>query len=231
MRRLKPVDVVIAGGGWTGLLMAKEIATRSSVSVVVLERGPRRGIAAYSTGMDELDYNVRYRMMQNIAEETITHRHSVRDTAVPVRQYGSFNPGTGTGGAGEHWGALSYRFRPHQFTLATYLRGKHGARLPENIAIQDWGITYDELEPYYWRAEHMMGVGGKAGNLRGVLVEGGNIFRRCLSSASASFRCCSRAFDIRFLFSGSYFGVRTRAFRCFSLTIRGFPLEEGKDRG
>ena len=125
MRRLKPVDVVIAGGGWTGLLMAKEITGRTSLSVVVLERGPRRGIATYSTGMDELDYSVRYRMMQNIAEETITHRHSIRDSAVPVRQYGSFNPGTGTGGAGEHWGALAYRYHPHQFRLPLARRPDH----------------------------------------------------------------------------------------------------------
>ena len=29
--------------------------------------------------MDELDYNIRLRMMQNTAEETITHRHSLKD--------------------------------------------------------------------------------------------------------------------------------------------------------
>src|SRR5271165_5946992 len=150
MRTLKPVDVVIAGGGWTGLLMAKEITARTSLAVVVLERGAGRKMADYATGMDELDYNVRYRMMQNIAEETVTHRHSSGDTAVPVRQYGSFNPGTGVGGAGEHWSGLAYRYHPNQFMLATHLREKHGARLPENIAIQDWGVTYDELEPYYW---------------------------------------------------------------------------------
>src|SRR5579862_3171617 len=100
MKQLKPVDVVIAGGGWTGLLMAKEIAERTSLNIVVLERGPRHTLGSYASAMDEVDYNVRYRMMQNISEDTITHRHSVNDNAVPVRQYGSFNPGTGTGGAG-----------------------------------------------------------------------------------------------------------------------------------
>src|SRR5579871_2526257 len=98
MKNLKPVDVVVSGGGWTGLAMAKEIATRTSLSVVVLERGIPRKTGDYSLTMDELDYAIRMRMMQNISEETITHRHSVRDQAVPVRQYGSFLPGSGVGG-------------------------------------------------------------------------------------------------------------------------------------
>ncbi len=37
-------------------------------------------------------------------------------------------------------------------------------------------MTYDQLEPHYWYAEQMMGVSGKAGNLRGKLIDGGNIF-------------------------------------------------------
>src|SRR6476660_434593 len=150
MQRLKPVDIAIAGGGWVGLAMAKEIATRTSLSVVVLERGPGRSLKEYASGMDEVDYLLRYKMMQNLAEETVTHRHSVRDTAVPIRQYGSFNPGTGVGGAGEHWAGISYRFYPENFTLGTFLGEKYGSRLPANLAVQDWGFRYDELEPYYW---------------------------------------------------------------------------------
>jgi len=176
MQRLKPVDVVIAGGGFVGLTLAKEITARTSLSVVVLERGQPRKTADYATGMDELDYALRFRMMQNLAEETATHRHSARATAVPIRQYGSFNPGTGVGGAGEHWGGISYRFYPEQFRLATFLREKYGSRLPQNVAVQDWGLSYDELEPYYWRAEQLIGVGGKAGNLGGKRVDGGNVF-------------------------------------------------------
>jgi len=38
MKTLPTVDVVIVGGGWTGLLMAKELGSRTAVSVVVLER-------------------------------------------------------------------------------------------------------------------------------------------------------------------------------------------------
>src|SRR5215469_7910292 len=176
MTRLKPVDVVIAGGGWAGLTMAKEIATRTSLSVVVLERGQKRGLKEYAEGMDEVDYGIRLRMMQNIAEETVTHRHKVGQPAAPVRQYGSFNPGTGVGGAGEHWNAMAYRYIPDQFRLATVLRERHGGGLSTDLMLQDWGVTYDELEPYFWRVEQMMGLSGKAGNLRGQIVEGGNPF-------------------------------------------------------
>jgi choline dehydrogenase-like flavoprotein len=69
MKRLKPVDVVIAGGGWTGLLMAKEITARTSLSVVVLERGPARRSSDYNAGMDELDYTIRLRMRSHIRDK------------------------------------------------------------------------------------------------------------------------------------------------------------------
>jgi gluconate 2-dehydrogenase alpha chain len=177
MKRLRPVDVVIAGAGWSGLLMAKELVTRTSLEVVVLERGPARKLADYSSGMDEVDYALRNKMMQNPAEQTITHRFSTGDKAAPIRQYGSFKPGTGTGGTGEHWGGVSDRYEADFFTLETHLRQVYGAsRLPPDVTIQDWGLTYDDLENDYWRAEQLLGVSGKAGNLRGKLVEGGNIF-------------------------------------------------------
>src|SRR4051794_27848604 len=88
MKTLKPVDVAIAGGGWTGLLMAKELATRTGLEIVVLERGAARKPSDYTSGMDELDYSVRNKMMHNPALLTVTHRHSMKDRAAPIRQYG-----------------------------------------------------------------------------------------------------------------------------------------------
>jgi gluconate 2-dehydrogenase alpha chain len=177
MTNLKPVDIAIVGGGWSGLAMAKEICTRTSYSVAVFERGGPRKTADYALTMDEVDYAIRLRMMQNIAEETITHRHSVRDAAAPVRQYGSFLPGTGVGGAGEHWNGRAIRFQPDCFVLATHLKERFGAaRIPGDISVQDWSVTYDDLEPHYWYAEQMLGVSGKAGNIRGKIIEGGNPF-------------------------------------------------------
>ena len=66
MKTLPAVDVVIVGGGWTGLLMAKEVGSRTALSVVVLERGEMRRTADYGADMDELDYAIRLHMMQNL---------------------------------------------------------------------------------------------------------------------------------------------------------------------
>ena len=63
MKTLASVDVVIVGGGWTGLLMAKELGSRTSLSVVVLERGGKHSTADYINSMDELDYGIRHRLI------------------------------------------------------------------------------------------------------------------------------------------------------------------------
>jgi gluconate 2-dehydrogenase alpha chain len=44
------------------------------------------------------------------------------------------------------------------------------------MTIQDWGVTYDELEPHYDRFEYLCGTSGTAGNVRGVIQPGGNPF-------------------------------------------------------
>jgi gluconate 2-dehydrogenase alpha chain len=177
MKTLPAVDVVIVGGGWTGLLMAKELGTRAAVSVVVLERGEPRKSADYFATMDELDYAIRLHMMQDLSRETATLRHNARQRAFPLRQYGSFLPGSGVGGAGEHWNGISPRYLPDCFELLSRTIEKYGSeRLPEDHSVQDWGVTYDELEPLYERVEALMGISGKAGNIRGKQIEGGNIF-------------------------------------------------------
>ena len=44
------------------------------------------------------------------------------------------------------------------------------------MTIQDWGVTFDDLEPHYDRFEYLCGTSGTAGNLRGQIQEGGNPF-------------------------------------------------------
>ena len=179
METLAPVDVVIVGSGWSGMIMAKEIATRTPLSVLVLERGgPFRGFAAYAEEMDEVDTFIRMRHAENPATGTFTTRPSYKDRANPIRQYRDLPPtGIGMGGASDHWGATSPRLLPESFRIASHLKELHGAdKLPPNIAIQDFGITWQDIEPRYVRAEEMMGTSGKAGNLNGTKIEGGNIF-------------------------------------------------------
>ena len=177
MKTLPSVNVVIVGGGWTGLLMAKELGMRTSLSIVVLERGGPRNPEDYSNGMDELDYAIRLRMMQDASQETVTLRHNPSQRAWPLRQFGSFLPGSGAGGAGEHWNGVFPRMLPDCFELLSRTIDKYGAdRLPADHSVQDWGVTYDQIEPHYTRAEVLMGISGQACNLRGKQLEGGNIF-------------------------------------------------------
>lgn len=177
MKTLPAVDAVIIGGGWAGLLMAKELGSRTALSIVVLERGISRQTSDYADAMDELDYAIRLRMMQDLSQETVTLRHHPSQRALPLRQHGSFQIGGGVGGSGEHWNAQCPRFLPDCFELLSRTAAKYGTHaLPNDHSIRDWGITYDELEPYYTQTEKLLGVSGKAGNLKGKLIDGGNIF-------------------------------------------------------
>ena len=44
------------------------------------------------------------------------------------------------------------------------------------MTIQDWGVTFDELEPHYDEFEYLCGTSGQAGNLKGAIQDGGNPF-------------------------------------------------------
>src|ERR1700685_410802 len=180
MKSAAAVDVLILGGGWTGLLMAKELGSRTALSVLVLDRGPVHNPDDYVKEMDELDGAIRKRSgfkVQDCSKETATLRRSDSERALPLRELGLLIPGTGVGGAGEHWGATAYRVMPECFEVLSKTVEKYGSkRLPEGHSLQDWGVTYAEMEPYYTRAEKLLGVSGKAGNIRGKLIEGGNIF-------------------------------------------------------
>ena len=177
--RLKPVDAVIIGFGWSGALLA-EVLSRAGLSVIALERGPYRDTAEDfppSRAPDELRYAVRHDLVVKPAENTITFRNRSDQTALPVRAWGSFLPASGAGGGGVHWNGQTWRFRPSDFTLKTTILERYGRRfLPPDLTIQDWGVTYETLEPYYDRFEYLCGISGKSGNLQGKIQPGGNPF-------------------------------------------------------
>jgi gluconate 2-dehydrogenase alpha chain len=177
--RLKEVDAVMVGMGWTGPIVAREL-TKAGLDVVGLERGPDRNPAeefVIPRLRDELRYALRLELMQNNATDTITFRNMPSEPALPIRRFGAFLPGEGVGGTGIHWGALHWRFLPSDFRIRGMLTERYGAKsIPEEMTITDWPISYEELEPHYDRFEKLCGVSGKAGNLRGEMVSGGNPF-------------------------------------------------------
>ncbi len=177
--RLREVDAVIVGMGWTGAILAREL-TKAGLRVVGLERGPSRTPGedfTLPTVRDELKYVQRHELFQDAQLETVTMRHETQETALPMRRLGAFLPGQGLGGAGTHWNGLHWRLLPSDFNLRSHLTSRYGKRaIPDEMTIEDYPVRYDELEPYYDRFEKLCGVSGKAGNIRGKIVEGGNVF-------------------------------------------------------
>ena len=89
-RKLPATDVVIVGLGWTGSILAHELAA-SGLNVVAIERGPWRDTATdFSPAYvpDELRYRIRHDLFLRPAQVTMTFRHNVRGTALPIRSWG-----------------------------------------------------------------------------------------------------------------------------------------------
>ena len=166
-RKLPKVDVVIVGVGWAGGIIASEL-TKKGLKVVGLERGKERKTEDYFMVHDELRYALRYGMMQDLSKETITFRGNERIRALPMRQYGSFLLGDGLGGSGVHWNGQTFRFLPYDFEIYSKTVERYGKnKIPAGMTIQDWGITYDELEPYYDKFEKLTGISGEENPLAG----------------------------------------------------------------
>src|ERR1700746_2392523 len=177
-RKLPATDVVIVGLGWTGSILAHELAG-SGLNIVAIERGPWRDTAtdfppAYA--QDELRYHIRHDLFLRPAHLTMTVRNGVNEKALPMRSWGSFMPPNGVGGGGVHWNAETWRFLPSDFQMKTHVTQRYREKfLPPDMTIQDWGVTYDELEPHYDKFEYLCGTSGKAGNIKGAAFQdGGN---------------------------------------------------------
>ncbi|MFD3271878.1 GMC family oxidoreductase [Paenibacillus dendritiformis] len=159
--KLPKVPVVIVGMGWAGGIIASEL-TKAGIKVLGLERGKSRKTEDYFMVHDELRYAQRYELMQDLSKETITFRNKRSQRALPLRSYGSFLMGEGLGGAGIHWNGQHFRFLPYDFEIYTKTVERYGKKkIPDGMTIQDWGITYDELEPYFDKFEKMAGISGE----------------------------------------------------------------------
>lgn len=171
-------DVVIVGLGWAGSVMAEEL-TRAGLEVVAIERGAWRDTSTDfppAIQADELRWHTRRGMLQPMSVETTTFRNTLAQTAAPVRNWSAFQYGWHVGGAGAHWAGMSWRFLPWDFQVATQTMERYGASKMEGLQLHDWGVTYEDMEPYYDRFERIAGSSGIAGNLNGERRAGGNVF-------------------------------------------------------
>jgi gluconate 2-dehydrogenase alpha chain len=101
----KKVDVVTVGAGWTAAILAWKLC-EAGHNVVSIEQGPGRWAnPGFLHNHDALRFTNRYAMMVDLRKESWTWRPSPRDPSLPLRQYGSFHPGQGLGGAAVHWTA------------------------------------------------------------------------------------------------------------------------------
>ena len=113
-----------------------------------------------------LRYRIRHELFLRPSQMSVTFRNKASETALPVRNWGAFMLGNGAGGAGVHWNAETFRFLPSDFVTKSHLTQRYGANfLPADMTVQDWGVTYDDLEPHYDKFEYLCGTSGQAGNL------------------------------------------------------------------
>jgi gluconate 2-dehydrogenase alpha chain len=178
--RLPEVDAVVLGVGLVGAMLAREL-TKAGLKVVGLERGePRFTVPDFQGPQihDELRYAVRKALMQDNTKETLTFRNATSDTALPIRRWEGFLPGTGLGGAAVHWNGQTYRFQDTDFQMRTHTIQRYGQKfIPDELSVQDWGVRYAELEPHYDRFEYLLGTCGVASNIKGQPKKpGGNPF-------------------------------------------------------
>jgi choline dehydrogenase-like flavoprotein len=148
-------DVVIAGAGVNGALIAKHL-TRAGLRVLVLEAGPATA----------LSFDGYWRHPDHCYAATSKGPESTWPPAVgaPRPEVADIRSGTGyiasggpdkygnsypraQGGPTLHWPGVCLRMLPEDFQLRTRFGVGH-----------DWPLAYADLEPYYRRAEHEIGV-------------------------------------------------------------------------
>src|SRR5207248_5769458 len=165
-------DVVIVGVGAAGGILAAELG-KAGMKVIGLERGPRHVTADFAA-QDELRYFQRQDTRPDVKRQPVTWRRNPNERAVPLP---TLNYGNQAGGGTVHYGAVSWRMHEDDFRARSHTTERYGAKaIPEDSSIADWPLSYADLEPYYDRAEYELGVSGKAGNLQGKKIDGGNVF-------------------------------------------------------
>jgi choline dehydrogenase-like flavoprotein len=161
---LKHVNAVVVGAGAGGGIVAQELA-KSGLSVVLLERG--KWYTAFDCRKDDLR-NQRTPVLGNAfgPDEERNPRVFVdeqgREQLLKPSDGGYNNNAACVGGGTASYGAMAWRYMEKDFRM----RSTYGA--VEGSTLEDWPISYADLEPYYEKAEWEIGVSGDDSN---------NIFR------------------------------------------------------
>jgi choline dehydrogenase-like flavoprotein len=157
-------DAVVVGAGISGAIVAGELA-RAGHDVLVLEAGPGEDMTVDGyEGYLRHFYATAYKDNQSPYPDTPnapmprstdvrTIRDFTPDTAAYIVQNGPFVTDTTytriMGGTTLHWEGKTIRMLPEDFEL----KSRYGVG-------RDWPVSYDDLEPYYRKAEREIGVSG-----------------------------------------------------------------------
>ena len=153
---MKQVNAVVVGAGAAGGIVAKELSI-AGLSVVLLERG--KWYTANDCRKDDLR-NQRTTVLGNAfgPEDEGNPRVWVDEKGAPHIALPSEGPyqnnAACVGGGTLSYGAQAWRYLPQDFRM----RSTYGA--PQGSSLEDWPISYDDLEPFYEKAEYEIGVSG-----------------------------------------------------------------------
>ena len=180
-------DVVIIGSGAGGAPIAYELA-RAGKSVLVLEKGPwfkpqyqyENGLSdfkrdeLFATGPEKIlhirdvsNWGAAYyssHVEPDLNDEPHVYRKENGPDCATIEGYTAQVVGGGT----QLYGGVSLRFTPLDFRLRSFNEGRSDVKNDPNGDIKrearDWPITYDDLEPYYSKAEKLIGINGTREN-------------------------------------------------------------------
>lgn len=157
---LPRVNAVVVGAGAGGGVVAKELS-QAGLSVVLLERG---GWASFTDHPhDELLCQLWLTPLDNaFGPQRDKHYRLVRQEDGSWRKVLPNDPAFGNvaacvGSGTVSYGAMAWRFMEKDFRM----RSEYGT--PEGSTLEDWPLSYEELEPYYEKAEWEIGVTGDGG--------------------------------------------------------------------
>lgn len=155
----KHVNAVVVGAGAGGGIVAKELA-EAGLSVTLLERG--KWYAYDEHNDDELISQRSFPLACAFGPDRERYRRVLETngnrTLVYPNEWSYGNNAACVGGGTLSYGAMAWRFLSEDFQLKT----KYGHI--EGSTLEDWPITYNDLEPFYEKAEYEVGVSGDMSN-------------------------------------------------------------------